>query len=291
MGTLVTPLGFPGKPHYLRGMDPSHLIDRAVIGLSGPEARDFLQNLVSNDVENLTPGDGLYATLLSPQGKIGFDFLLVEGDGAILLDVAAASRDALLKKLKLYRLRAKVEIAPRDQLGVYAGLQGHPDNRPTPYADRAITFADPRHAGLPRRSIGAIQEMPANLPGSEAYHALRLQLGVPEGGDFGFEKIFALDGGLDELHAISFEKGCYVGQELTARMKHRATSRKRPLLVTTTGDLPPPGTAVTQDSDIGEIIAAHGTRGFASVRLDKWDAARGAQAADMPVTLTKPAWL
>ena len=89
---------------------------------------------------------------------------------------------------------------------------------------------------------------------------------MPEAGDFGFEKIFALDGGLDELHAISFEKGCYVGQELTARMKHRATSRKRPLIVTADGPLPPPGAAITQDGDIGEIIAAQGSRGFASLR-------------------------
>ena len=281
---MVTPLGFPGKPHYLSGMEPCHLTDRAVISLSGPEARDFLQNLVTNDVEKLTPGHGLYAALLSPQGKIGFDFLLVEGDGAILLDVAAPARDALLKKLKLYRLRAKVEIEARDDHGVYASLAGDA-------VRRAVSFVDPRHAMLPARSIGAVGEMPANLPGPAAYHALRLELGVPEGGDFGFEKIFALDGGMDELHAVSFEKGCYVGQELTARMKHRATSRKRPLAVTSQQDLPAPGTALTQDSDIGEIIAAHGGRGFASVRLDKWNAAQDAQAGGVAVTLTKPDWL
>ena len=265
-------------------MEPCHLTDRAVISLSGPEARDFLQNLVSNDVEKLTPGHGLYSALLSPQGKIGFDFLVVEGDGAILLDVAADGRDALLKKLKLYRLRSRVEVAARDDHGVYAALSGDA-------VRRAVSFIDPRHAMLPARSIGAIGEMPANLPGPDAYHALRLELGVPEGGDFGFEKIFALDGGLDELHAVSFEKGCYVGQELTARMKHRATSRKRPVLVTAAGALPPPGTAVTQGGDIGEIIAAHGVRGFASVRLDKWNAAKAAQAGGVPVTLAKPDWL
>jgi len=273
-------------------MQPCRLDDRAVISLSGPEARAFLQNLVSNDVEKLAPGRGLYAALLSPQGKIGFDFFLVEGDGAILLDVTAAARDALLKKLKLYRLRAKVEIEARDEHAVYAALRTHhPPTRPTPYSARAVTFADPRLAELPARSIGAQAEMPVGLPGAAAYHELRLELGVPEGGDFGFEKIFALDGGLDELHAISFEKGCYVGQELTARMKHRATSRKRPVLAVADGALPPPGTAVTQGSEIGEIIAAHGERGFASVRLDKWDEARGARVADVEVTLTKPDWL
>jgi tRNA-modifying protein YgfZ len=269
-------------------MQPCRLDDRAVISLSGTEARGLLQNLVSNDMEKLAPGRGLYAALLSPQGKIAFDFFLVEGDGAILLDAAAAGRETLLKKLKLYRLRSKVEIEARDDHGVYAGLVGDA-------ARRAVSFADPRLAALPARGIGAVAEMPADLPGAAAYHALRLELGVPEGGDFGFEKIFALDGGLDELQAISFDKGCYIGQELTARMKHRATSRKRPLLVNgavmADAALPPPGTAVTQGGDIGEIIAAHGNQGFASIRLDKWDATQDALAGGMAVRLSKPEWL
>ena len=266
-------------------MESCHLTDRAVISLSGPEARGFLQSLISNDIERLAPGRGLYAALLSPQGKIGFDFFLAEGEGALLLDVAAAAREALLKKLKLYRLRAKVEITPRDELGVYAGLSGDA-------VRRAVSFADPRLADLPVRSIGAVAEMPAGLPGPEAYHAARLALGVPESGDFGFEKIFALDGGLDELHAVSFEKGCYVGQELTARMKHRATTRKRPLLVTAQADLPAAGVALTRDGgEVGEIIASYGRRGFASVRLDRLGEAREALAGAVPVTLTKPGWL
>ncbi len=265
-------------------MEPCRLEDRAVISLTGPEARAFLQNLVTNEVEKLEPGRGLYAALLSPQGKIGFDFLVVASEGGLLLDVAAATREALLKKLKMYRLRTPVEIAARGELGVYAALKGDA-------VRRAVRFIDPRHPQLPARSIGAVAEMPANLPGATAYHALRLELGVPEGGDFGFEKIFALDGGLDELHAVSFEKGCYVGQELTARMKHRATSRKRPLLLRAAGELPVPGTALAQDGDIGEIITAHGRQGFASVRLDKWDAAKEARAGDVAVTLVKPDWL
>src|ERR1700759_3328375 len=100
-------------------MEPAHLDDRAVIALTGPAARSLLQGLVTNDVLGLKPGAGLYTALLSPQGKILWDFLLTEGDGALLLDVAASARDALLKKLKLYRLRAAVEIEARDQLGVF----------------------------------------------------------------------------------------------------------------------------------------------------------------------------
>src|SRR5690349_10771923 len=158
-------------------MEPAHLDDRAVLAISGPQARDFLQGLVTNDVVNgLAPGTGLYTGLLSPQGKILFEFLVTEGDGALLLDVAGDLRDALLKKLTLYRLRSKVEIEPRDQLGVYVDLKGHPDHRQVPYASRAISFADPRLAALGVRSIGARAEMPANLAGPRVYHEHRLAL-------------------------------------------------------------------------------------------------------------------
>ncbi|HEX4177093.1 MAG TPA: hypothetical protein VHY57_01600, partial [Rhizomicrobium sp.] len=136
-------------------MDPAFLDDRAIIAISGPQARDFLQGLVTNDiVGGLAPGTGLYTALLSPQGKILFDFLVTEGEGALLLDVARDTGEALLKKLRMYRLRARIEIELRPQLGVYVGLKGHPDNRPAPYADRAVSFPDPRLADLGVRSIG-----------------------------------------------------------------------------------------------------------------------------------------
>src|SRR4051812_32768940 len=274
-------------------MEPAYLDDRAVLAISGPEARDFLQGLVTNDVaDGLAPGTALYTALLSPQGKILFDFLLTEGDGALLLDVSHDSRDALLKKLKMYKLRAKVEIEARDQLGVYVNLKGHPDNRVVPYGDRAVSFADPRLAALGVRSIGARAEMPANLAGPSLYHQHRLALGVPEAEDFGFEKIFALDAGLAELNGVSFTKGCYVGQELTSRMKHRATSRKRILNVTADAVLPAEGTVTRGGAEIGELISSHGHTAFVLVRLDRLEEASGdVLAAGNPVTLHRPAWL
>jgi tRNA-modifying protein YgfZ len=282
----------------LKGMEPAYLDDRAVLAISGAQARDFLQGLVTNDIVNgLAPGVGLYTALLSPQGKILFDFLVTEGDGALLLDVARDARDALLKKLKMYRLRTPVEIEARDQLGIYVHLKGHPDNRLASYADRAITFADPRlvdskGAQLGMRSIGARAEMPANLPGARAYHQHRLSLGVPEGGDFGFEKIFALDAGLAELNGVSFTKGCYIGQELTSRMKHRATSRKRILTVTADAPLPASGVLTKGGVDIGELISTHGNTAFVLVRLDRLEEAQGeVAAAGIPVALHRPAWL
>ena len=143
------------------------------------------------------------------------------------------------------------------------------------------------------RSIGAAAEMPDYLEGPAAYHAERLALGVPEGGDFGSDKIFALDAGLEELHGVAFDKGCFVGQELTARMKHRGTARKRILTVKADQALPPPGAKILGgESEIGEIIATYGLVGFGLIRLDRLAEAPSDLTADgMPVTVTKPGWL
>ena len=267
----------------------AHLEDRAVIAVSGPEARSFLQGLITNDIEKLSPRAGLYAALLTPQGKILFDFLVAEGDGAILIDCAAASRDALAKKLTMYRLRAKVGIETRDQLAVLAAA-----NHTVPA--NAIAFIDPRHAALGVRGIVARAEAPSSAVGSGVYHEHRLAQGVPEGDDFGSDRIFALDAGLEELHAVDFDKGCYVGQELTARMKHRGTARKRLLPIETVdaGPLPPRDTSVTAAGrDIGEIASSHGGKGFALLRLDRLAEANevSMEAGGHRVTVRKPAWL
>ena len=267
-------------------MEPVHLKDRAVIALEGAEARGFLQGLVTNDVARLAPGVGLYAALLAPQGKILFDFLVAEGDGAVLLDCAAAIADGLVKRLTMYRLRAKIGIALRPQLAVFAGLTGRP-------AERAITFPDPRLAALGPRSIGAVAEMPDYLEGPAPYHAMRLELGVPEGADFGSDKIFALDAGLEELHGVAFDKGCYVGQELTARMKHRGTARKRILGVHADAALPPAGTKITNGGiEIGEIVSTYGSEGFGLMRLDRLEEVKVLLMADtLSMTLVRPKWL
>ncbi|HYS46191.1 MAG TPA: hypothetical protein VEM35_07115, partial [Rhizomicrobium sp.] len=118
-----------------------------------------------------------------------------------------------------------------------------------------------------------------------------LALGVPEAGDFGFEKIFALDAGLEELNGVSFNKGCYIGQELTSRMKHRATSRKRILTVTAETPLPATGPVTRDGMEIGELISSHGNIAFALVRLDKLEQGGDITAAQIPVALHSPAWL
>jgi folate-binding protein YgfZ len=262
------------------------LEDRALIAVSGLEAREFLQGLVTNDVRGVDAASLRYAALLTPQGKILFDFLMGEQDGAIFIDCEASMRDALLRRLTLYRLRAKVEIGPRDDVAIV----WREDRDVVPPFRR-----DPRHPGLGSRAIAARQSAPSDT-GAERFAALRLRLGVPEGLDFGQDKVFALDGDLDELSGIAFDKGCYVGQELTARMKHRGTARKRvlPLAAVSGKVLPPAGTTLTSDErEIGTMLSAHGDRGFALVRLDRLSEGETvtARAQDTTVIVQKPAWL
>ncbi len=257
----------------------AELTDRAVIALSGPETREFLQGLVTNDVKRVAPGQLTYAALLTPQGKILFDFFIAEGEDGLLLDCRREARDALVKRLSLYKLRAKVEIKARDDLAVFAG----PD----------AALADPRLAALGRRTIAPKAAAPL---GAEDYLSRRLGLGIPEGADFGSDRMFALDAGLDELHAVSFDKGCYVGQELTARMKHRGTARKRLLPVTTKDGNPLPARDVPVTAggqEIGVIASGYGARGFALIRLDRLAEASDAhlEAGGEAVDVTKPAWL
>jgi folate-binding protein YgfZ len=267
---------------------PILLEDRSVIAVSGPEARGFLQGLITNDIEKVSSARAIYAALLTPQGKILFDFIVTEGDGALLIDCRMDARDSLVKRLGVYRLRAKIEIEARDQLRVFADLHGAA-------AARGITFVDPRLPALGHRTIGASAEMPPAGARSSAYRELRLSLGVPEGPDFGSDRMFALDAGLEELNAISFEKGCYVGQELTARMKHRGVARKRLLPIRTTGcaQLPAAGAPVTAGGQtLGEIASTYGEMGFALVRLDRLEEGRAPIFADTtPVTIDRPHWL
>jgi folate-binding protein YgfZ len=257
----------------------TRLADRAVLAVSGPEAGQFLQGLITNDIEALQPGGTLYAALLTPQGKILFDFLIFERSGDFLLDVVASQREALRKRLTLYRLRAKVDIAIRDELAVVASW------------GEGAAASDPRH---PKLGARAIEDAGSVAATSDDYLAHRLALGIPESEDFGQDKIFALDAGLDELHGVAFDKGCYVGQELTARMKHRGTARKRLLPVETLD-----GTHLVADAavsanerEIGTVMSTYGSRGFALIRLDRLEQAGDAEtkAGSTPVRIVKPPW-
>lgn len=254
------------------------LNDRAVISVSGPEATNFLQGLTTNDIDRLAPNAPLYSALLTPQGKVLFDFLLSKQDEAVFLDCALIAARALLKRLTMYRLRAKVELSLCEDMAVIWG--------------ETEGWQDPRLWKLGTRQIGKTDGSDA----SAEYLSRRLELSVPEGADFGSDKMFALDAGLEELNGVSFDKGCYVGQELTARMKHRGTARKRLLLVSSLdgSDLSSSGTELRSgNTALGEITSTYGARGFALIRLDRLREIGDAplDAGERPVRVTKPAWL
>ena len=272
------------------------LDDRAVIALKGLGARDFLQGLITNDIAGCDKGGAIYAALLTPQGKILFDFFVVaSGDDTWLLDCAAVRAGNLIKRLTLYRLRAKVEIAERRDLAVAAAW-----NDKAMLASNAdvIAFGDPRLAALGVRAIGpreALINAIATLPRGN-YQDHRLALGVPDSADLPPDEVFALDAGMEELHGVNFRKGCYVGQEVTARMKHRATARRRFVMVEVAGEMPAPGTAIQSEGrELGTLATGNNGRALALVRLDRLAEAEekhaAIRAAGRGVTLRKPDWI
>lgn len=268
---------------------------RAVVALAGDEARPFLQGIVTNDVEQVSPARAVYAALLTPQGKFLHDFFIAERDGRLLLDCDRSRVDDLLKRLKMYRLRAKVEIADETESWQVLAL---PQPASEPGAAEAwlggVAFADPRHAGLGRRAIVPAGADPAAEGLTEGdlaeLDALRLSLGVPDDRDLVPEKSLPLECGFDELHGVSFTKGCYVGQEVTARMKHRNLVKKRLFPVTVAGAVET-GTAVKcGDVNAGEIRSVRNGRAIALLRLDLAER-EGLSAGGVAVQPEKPDWM
>ena len=273
-------------------MKAALLQDRAVIALSGPETRDFLQGLVTNDMAECMPGRALYAGLLTPQGKLLFEFLLVDdGEGRILIDCARERAADLAKRLGFYRLRAKIAI---EQTGLAVAVFWDGDG---PAIAGATVYPDPRLAVLGNRAIGAETELWSAVAAQEAgdYDAHRIELGVPSSADIGSDAVFALDAGFEELHGVSFRKGCYVGQEVTARMKHRATARRRFYIAELPAATAPGTTIEASRKEIGTLAGGTGQIALALVRLDRLAEAEQAGAptlaAGAPIHLRKPPWL
>lgn len=269
------------------------LSSRAVLRVSGPEARSFLQGIVTQDIERLKPGEAAFSALLTPQGKILFDFFLVaDGDG-FLLDCGKETAEALERRLKLYRLRAKADITHEDGWAVAAFPGGAP-----PSAQGVFAFADPRLAALGARALGP-SNLIADLAGAaeDSYEARRLALGVPEfGKDFSSDEVFLLDVDYDALNAVSYAKGCFIGQEVASRMKRKSDVRKRTLIAKFEGAAPAPGAAITAgDLTIGKMLSGREDHSLALVRLDRLKAAR--KAGDVPIADEKqlqivfPDWL
>jgi folate-binding protein YgfZ len=263
------------------------LEDRGVVSVSGADAEKLLGGLITNDVALLETErpDGppaLYAALLSPQGKILFDFLVVRAADGFLLDVARDRAGELVKRLGMYKLRAAVEIRDASAEYVVGALWGaQPVSSGETVGSHA--FADPRLPALGLRLLAEAKfasDVFAATNGADAspaaYHAHRIGLGVPEGGkDFLFGDTFPHEALLDQLHGVSFTKGCFVGQEVVSRMQHRATVRKRVVAVSAEVPLPSgPLPVLAGEAEIGRLGSVAGARGLALLRIDRVAEAR-----------------
>lgn len=281
---------------------------RSLIRLTGDDATDFLQALVTNDVERVSERRAVYAALLTAQGKYLHDFFMFRHRGALWLDCEAARLDDLLRRLTRYKLRARVEMERiGSDLSIFAlpvaGALDLDQGAAAPFGG-GIAYGDPRMAAMGARCALPPDQAAATLAGAgfteetpEIYDRLRMTLGLPDGShDMAVEGALPLENGLEELNGIDFDKGCYVGQEVTTRMKSRNLVRKRLLPVAIDGTPPAPGTPVMWGADeAGEIrAAANDGGGLALLRLDQMAAAReggGAlTAGDAVIRPLKPGW-
>jgi folate-binding protein YgfZ len=277
---------------------------RGVLEIAGADRVAFLQGLVSNDVAKVTAEQAIHAALLTAQGRYLFDFFIVGLGDALYLDTEAARLPDLQKKLSMYKLRSKVTIADASsRFIVAAGFGGAEETAGAvkPFAG-GVFYVDPRLAAmgvrflLPRDTgLAAIADAGFTATDEAAYDLHRLTLGVPDGSrDLPIEKALLLESGFDELNGIDWKKGCYMGQELTARTKYRALIKKRLMPVTIEGPLPAPGTPVTLDgAEAGEIHSGRDNRALALLRLDAVEAAeKGAAllAGSAKIFAKKPDW-
>jgi folate-binding protein YgfZ len=286
---------------------------RGVIEVAGEDRVAFLQGLVSNDVAKASASRAIYAALLTAQGRYLFDFFIIARGDALYIDAEASRLAELQRRLAIYKLRAKVALSDASaKLAVAAawgdgtapalGLTGD-SGAATEFAGGAA-YVDPRLEALgarfllPRDSIDAPKQAGFATGDAEAYDRHRLALGVPDGTrDLAPEKALLMESGFDELNGIDWQKGCYMGQELTARMKYRALVKKRllPVAIEGAADVAP-GTAITQDGgEAGEMLSMRDGRGLALLRLDAVDAAQGngagLKAGAAIIRPEKPGWL
>ena len=239
----------------------ARLTSRSVIVVTGPAWRNFLQGLITQDVETLANGEVRFAALLTPQGRLLFDLFVAGRNDDCLIDCAATQRDVLIQRLMIYRLRAKVAISADDQ-SVWAlwGAQTAPTG----------WMVDPRLPGLGFRGYGATAPVGATLTDEAAYDGHRLGLGVPGAADWGSDTTYPIEANFDLLDGIDFKKGCYVGQETTSRMKRRGTLKSRMAPITFDGPAPAIGAELLAgDLRAGQVLSGGAGRAMAMLRLDR----------------------
>ena len=262
---------------YLLAMPIAPLNSRAVIKVAGPDARAFLNNLLTQSVETMEAGQLRLAALLTPQGRLIVDMMVWGTNEGLLLDVPVAARDALVQRLSMYKLRSNVEIAASDE-GVFVCWDELPQGFVT----------DPRLEELGGRAIGYSGPVTAS---EDDWHAHRMALGVVEAAlDAPQNKTYAIDANFDLMNGIDFHKGCFVGQETTSRMKRRGTIKNRILPFSFEGDAPAVGAEVLNgELRAGEVTSVLGQNGMALMRLDRMEGELTVEGR--PVRVTRPDWV
>ena len=263
-------------------MKAALLTDRSVLRVTGEPARGFLNNLVTGDIETLTPGAARYTALLTPQGKIIADFFVIEAPtddgGGFLIDCPKALVADLVQKLTFYKLRAKVTIESIDALSVVAAWDDQATAPRAATTEYGLVYSDPRLAALGLRAIvpagqanEAAADLGATLVDASGYDAHRIALGVPRGGiDFIYGDTFPHDADLDKLNGVDFRKGCFVGQEVVSRVEHRGTARNRIVPVAFDEHPAQDGVAVMAgDKTVGMMGSSAGKQGLAMLRVDR----------------------
>jgi hypothetical protein len=270
----------------------ARLEHRAVLEVAGEDRRSFLQGLVSNDMAKVSAERAVWTAMLTPQGKFLFDMFVAELGEVLLIDAEADRIEELKKKLTMYKLRSKVTLALRPDLQVWGVVGG--DILGEAGAARSlgggVAFVDPRDARAGARLL--VAEPPAAQGAFADWDANRIRLGLPDGGrDMVVDKALLLENGFDELGGVDFKKGCYMGQELTARTKHRGLIKKRLLPVEIDGPAPAPGTELTLDgAEAGEMRSSAGNVGLALVRLEALRKSPKLSAGGATLTVGKPDW-
>ena len=289
-------------------MPPSYALleDRGVLEIKGEDSRDFPQDLITADVDKAGPKRALYGALLTPQGKYLFDFFVLRLGDAFYLESEKARLSQLAKRLLLYKLRAKISIADVTEAfsvfalfgeGVFKKCKLEETEGAAREFDGGLLYVDPRTRAAGVRAflpLDATLDVPGFAEaGTEDYDRFRMRLGLPDGSrDLTPEKSMLLDYGFDELNGIDWEKGCYVGQEVTARMKHRGLSRKRLFPVTLKGAPPAPGTLVRMGGrEVGTLTSVIGEIGLALLNLDAVAAGEGLKAGEASLTPFRPEWM
>lgn len=266
-------------------VDICTLPSRALFRLTGADRTEWLQGLITNDLDQLKTGGALYAALLSPQGKILFDFFVYDTGDSLLIDCEGASLEPLMKRLSMYRMRSEVTLTAEPELGVISS--GTPLETDLTFVE--IAASDPRLEKLGYRMIGEPEQMRRafeaqghGVDGEEVYRDYLIKLGVPNGAaDFVPSKAYPLESNFEELNGVSFAKGCFIGQEVVARMKHKTALKKRILPISSEDvDLVAGTDLHAGGSKAGTIISSTGTSGLALVRLEEW---HKAVAENIPV--------